>query len=80
MLPILEGTPHPHPTPPPPHLIPKILNIQLKKVKPSFSVALLLVIPNNERKTIVHKQVNHNNGICTKRPFVFRPVAPKRRR
>ena len=23
------------------------------------------VIPNNERKTIVHQQVNHN-GICTK--------------
>ena len=50
----------PHPS------IPKVLKVQVKKIEANFSVSFLLVIPNNERKIIVHEQVNHNIGICTK--------------
>ena len=37
-----------------------------KKSKTKLFISLLLVIPNNERTTIVHQQVNHKNGECTK--------------
>ena len=40
--------------------------VEKNKTKQKNSVSLLLVIPNNERKTIVHQHISHNNVICTK--------------